>query len=48
MEHNTIVDLLEKYWEGTSSLQEEQELKDYFAKEQVSPELKEYQPFFQQ
>ena len=46
MEHNSIADLLEKYWEGTSSLQEEQELKDYFAKEQVNPEFKEHQSFF--
>ena len=46
MEHNNIGDLLEKYWEGSSSLQEEQELKDYFAKEQVKPELKEHQPYF--
>ncbi len=43
---NTITDLLEKYWAGNSSLSEEKQLKDYFAKEEVATELKDHQSFF--
>ena len=35
-------ELLEKYWEGTTSLQEEQDLRDYFKSDRVTPEHKVY------
>ncbi|MFJ1366323.1 hypothetical protein ACILDU_07745 [Capnocytophaga canimorsus] len=37
---------LEKYFEGTSSLEEEKELKAYFTSAAVSPELEQYRPLF--
>ncbi len=44
--------LIEKYFEGETSLEEEAKLRDYFndgpqSGEQVAEELKEYQPMFQ-
>jgi hypothetical protein len=39
-------ELLEKYWEGTASLNEENQLRDYFASDQVSPEHEMYTPLF--
>lgn len=47
MAYNNINNLLDKYWEGTTSLQEEQVLHDYFNSDEVSQELKQYQPLFQ-
>jgi hypothetical protein len=41
MEHKDIQALLEKYWEGTSTLEEEDRLKDFFTQEQVVAELPE-------
>ncbi|SCY09228.1 hypothetical protein SAMN05192588_1102 [Nonlabens sp. Hel1_33_55] len=38
--------LLEKYWEGDTSLQEEQELRDYFNSDQVAPEHLVYKGLF--
>jgi len=42
-----IKSLLEKYWEGETSLNEETTLFDYFNSEEVATELKVYQPMFQ-
>lgn len=39
--------LLEKFWEGDTTLEEERMLKAYFASGQVDDSLKQYAPFFQ-
>ena len=39
--------LIEKYFEGETSLEEEATLRDYFKDGQVAEELKQYQPLFQ-
>lgn len=39
-------DLLDKYWAGETSLQEEQELRDYFASNAVAPEHLLYRDLF--
>lgn len=46
MELANIEKLLEKYLEGTTTLQEETTLKNYFNKGLVAPHLQEYQPLF--
>lgn len=46
MESHKIETLLEKYFEGTTTLAEENELKDYFSASKVTSELKQYQPLF--
>ena len=46
MELHNIKQLLEKYFEGQTSIQEEKELKNYFASENISPELMQYQDLF--
>jgi len=46
MELREIRQILQKYFEGTSSEQEEQLLTDYFNSPAIDPELKEYQRFF--
>lgn len=43
----TMKDLLEKYFEGKTSLEEEAQLKSYFRSGQVEESLKQYQPLFQ-
>lgn len=45
-ENRHIEALLEKYWEGTSSLAEEAELRAYFAKGDVTEEHRAYAPLF--
>lgn len=45
---NDVNQLLEKYWECETTLDEEQILKEYFASNQVSEEHLQYQPLFQQ
>lgn len=40
-------DLLKKYFDGSTSLEEEAKLKSYFRSEKVEDELKHYQPLFQ-
>ncbi len=47
MASNQIKSLLDKYWEGETSLQEEQQLRAYFNGEAVAEDLKQYQPLFQ-
>ena len=39
-------DLLDKYWEGTLSLEEENKLRDYFKSEQVSAEHEPFRDLF--
>jgi hypothetical protein len=39
-------DLLEKYWNGTTTLSEEQQLRDYFSSESVDPEHEMYRSIF--
>jgi len=44
---NSIEILLEKYDNGETTLQEEQQLKNYFSKETVAPHLEVYRSMFQ-
>ena len=46
MNEQTIHDLLQRYFEGATSLDEERDLQRYFAKEDVPASLKAYQPMF--
>ena len=46
MDYNNINKILDKYWEGETSLQEEQTLHHYFNSGEVADELKEIQPLF--
>lgn len=46
MEFNKIEVLLEKYFEGETSIAEEIELKNYFSSPNVAPHLEQYQPLF--
>ncbi|MBK8428400.1 MAG: hypothetical protein IPL27_21650 [Lewinellaceae bacterium] len=45
LEH--IEALLEKYWEGDTTLEEERLLKTYFASSEVADSLRQYAPLFQ-
>ncbi len=47
MDSNAIKNIIEKYFEGESSLEEEKQLRDYFNRSEVKPELKVYKPLFQ-
>ena len=47
MELRDIEKLLEKYFEGETTLSEEKELKVYFTGEQVAPHLEKYKVLFQ-
>lgn len=42
-----IQTLLDKFWEGETTLEEEKLLRDYFAKGPVAPEHRPFAPFFQ-
>lgn len=46
MELRQIEILLEKYFEGETTLQEEKELKAYFSSSEVAPQLESYTPMF--
>jgi hypothetical protein len=46
MELNKIEQLLARYFEGTTSVAEEQELERYFTSNAVAPNLKQYQSLF--
>jgi hypothetical protein len=46
MEFNKIEVLLEKYFEGETSIAEENELKDYFSSSNVAEHLEQYRPLF--
>lgn len=47
MDYNNIRKLLDKYWEGESSLQEETQLRDFFAGNDIPEDLKPFQSLFQ-
>jgi len=47
MEYKTILQLLDKYWEGNTTLAEETKLRQYFNQQEVADDLKAYQPLFQ-
>lgn len=46
MEDHKIRALLDKYWEGETSLEEEQNLRSYFASSQVAEEFLPFSPLF--
>ena len=46
MEENNIHKLLERYWQGETSLEEERLLRDFFSGDSVPDELKSYKPLF--
>ena len=46
MELNKIEKLLEKYFEGETTISEEKELKTYFSSDEIAQNLKQYQPLF--
>ncbi len=43
---DSIEKLIDKYFEGETSIAEENELKDYFSSSDVAQHLKQYQPIF--
>ncbi|MFS4456774.1 hypothetical protein [Maribacter sp. 2304DJ31-5] len=47
MESHNIEELLEKYFEATATVEEEQILRDYFSKGKIAPHLEQYAPMFQ-
>ena len=46
MELNRIENILEKYFQGETTIAEEKELKDYFSSPDVAQHLEQYQPMF--
>jgi hypothetical protein len=46
MEFNKMEALLEKYFDGETSIAEENELKNYFSSSNVAPNLEQYKPLF--
>jgi hypothetical protein len=46
MEWDKIEALLEKYFQGDTSIAEEKELRDYFSSSNVAQHLKQYKPIF--
>lgn len=47
MDYKNINHLLDKYWEGETSLKEEDTLKQYFNNGSIAPEHRQFQPLFQ-
>jgi hypothetical protein len=45
-EEQRIGELLERYWEGETTLPEERELKAYFSAGEIYPSHREYEPYF--
>lgn len=46
MELNKIEEILEKYFQGETSIAEENQLKDYFSSSNVAQHLEQYKPMF--
>ena len=46
MEFNKIEDILEKYFQGETTIAEENQLKEYFSSPNVAQHLKQYKPMF--
>lgn len=46
MEPNKIEDILEKYFQGETSIAEENQLKEYFSSSNVAQHLEQYKPMF--
>ncbi|WP_299161606.1 hypothetical protein [uncultured Eudoraea sp.] len=46
MELDRIEKLLEKYFEATTTVAEEKQLRDYFSQDSVEPHLEQYTPMF--
>ncbi|MCV2484221.1 hypothetical protein OD917_04745 [Flavobacterium sp. SH_e] len=46
MELNKIEDILEKYFQGETSIAEESQLKEYFSSSNVAQHLEQYKPMF--
>ncbi|RIV68431.1 hypothetical protein [Flagellimonas aequoris] len=46
MELGNIEKILEKYFEATSTVDEERKLREYFAQDSVAPHLEQYRPMF--
>jgi len=46
MEFNKIEDILEKYFQGETSIAEENQLKEYFSSSNVAQHLEQYKPMF--
>ncbi len=47
MELDKIENILEKYFEATATVAEEETLRAYFSQESVAPHLEQYKPLFQ-
>ena len=46
MDYNSIKALLDKYWEGNTTVQEEEKLQLYFASNNVAENLESFRPLF--
>ncbi|MGO4772278.1 hypothetical protein ACEN2I_11490 [Flavobacterium sp. W22_SRS_FK3] len=46
MEFNKIEDILEKYFQGETSIAEENQLREYFSSSNVAQHLQQYKPMF--
>ena len=46
MDYKYIEQLLERYWEGETTLQEESILRTFFSQPEVPENLRKYQPLF--
>lgn len=47
MVFNSIEKLIEKYENGETTLKEEQQLKEYFSRDEIAPQFEAYKPLFQ-